>query len=46
MIDYKQELYDKTTLENCLDYFYFDQHRDELLNILPVDEFYNKFKCK
>ena len=42
----KQELYDKTTLENCLDYFYFDQHRDELLNILPVDEFYNKFKCK
>jgi len=42
----KQELYNKITLENCLDYFYFDQHRDELLNILSIDEFYNKFKQK
>jgi hypothetical protein len=40
----KQELYNKTTLEECLDYFYFDQHREELLNLISVDEFYKLYK--
>jgi hypothetical protein len=39
-----QELYNKTILEECLDYFYFDQHREELLNLISVDEFYKLYK--
>jgi len=40
----KQKVYDKAPLEQCLDYHYFDNNREELLNILSVEEFYNKFK--
>jgi len=40
----KQELYKKTNLEECLTYNYMDNNREDLLNIISVDEFYNKFK--
>ena len=40
----KQELYNKTTLEKCLVYDYFDNNREELLNMISVDEFYKKYK--
>jgi hypothetical protein len=40
----KQKLYDKVSLEQSLDYFYFDKNRDELLNIISVEEFYKKYK--
>jgi hypothetical protein len=39
-----QEIYSKDNLEKCLDYFYMNDHREELLNIISVDEFYKKFK--
>jgi hypothetical protein len=39
----KQKTYDKAPLEKCLDYHYLDQNREELLNIISVEEFYNKF---
>ena len=39
-----QELYNKAPLEQCLDYHYFDSDREELLNIISVEEFYQKFK--
>lgn len=39
-----QELYNKVSLEQCLDYHYFDVNREELLNIISVEEFYQKFK--
>lgn len=39
----EQKIYDKAPLEKCLDYHYFDQNREELLNIISVEEFYNKF---
>jgi hypothetical protein len=40
----KQELYNKVLLEHALNYSYFDKHREELLNIISVNEFYNKYK--
>ena len=40
----QQETYNKTTLDQCLNYHYFDNNREELLNIISVEEFYNKFK--
>jgi hypothetical protein len=40
----KQELYTKESLDKCLDYNYFDNNREELLNIISVDEFYKKYK--
>lgn len=42
----KQELYNKVTLNECLVYDYLDNNREELLNIISVEEFYNKFKIK
>ena len=39
-----QELYTGSSLEKCLTYEYFDTHRDELMNIISVEEFYSKFK--
>lgn len=39
-----QEIYSKDNLEKCLDYFYMNDNREELLNIISVDEFYKKFK--
>lgn len=39
-----QELYNKESLEKCLDYDYFDNHREELLNIISVEEFYTQYK--
>ena len=38
-----QELYTKATLEECLDYKYFDANRDELMNIISVENFYKKY---
>jgi len=40
----KQKLYDKVSLEQSLNYFYFDKNREELLNIISVDEFYKQYK--
>jgi len=40
----KQELYNKASLEECLDYHYFDKNREELLNIVSVDEFYQLYR--
>lgn len=39
----KQEIYDKVPYMDCLNYNYFDKHREELLNIISVDEFYKKY---
>jgi hypothetical protein len=39
----KQSLYDKTSLEECLIWEYFDKHRVELNNLITVEDFYNKF---
>ena len=39
-----QELYSKNTLLECLDYFYFDKHRDELLNLISTEEFFELYK--
>jgi hypothetical protein len=39
-------IYTKTTLEECLEWSYFDSNRDELLNIISVSEFFNKFENK
>ena len=41
-----QDTYNKTNLHECLQWNYFDLNRDELLNIISVDEFYNRFKKK
>jgi len=38
----RQVCYDKTPLQNC-DYEYFDQHREELLNIISIEEFYQNY---
>lgn len=34
-----QRVYDQASLEDCLTYEYFDQNRDELMNIITVDDF-------
>jgi hypothetical protein len=39
----KQELYSKSPLEECLTYEYLDNNREELLNIISVDNFYKKY---
>jgi hypothetical protein len=39
----QQEIYDKVSLEECLEWSYFDSHREELLNIIPVDNFYKTY---
>ena len=39
-----QDVYKKSSLEECLQWNYFDLNRDELLNIISVDEFYKKYK--
>ena len=39
----KQDLYIKAPLDECLTYSYFDQNRDEMTNIISVDEFYKKY---
>ena len=38
-----QEIYDKANLSDCLEWKYFEKNREELLNIISVDEFYEKF---
>jgi hypothetical protein len=40
----KQDLFIKDPLEKCLDYFYFDQNREDLLNIISVEEFYKIYQ--
>ena len=39
----KQSLYKKTSLDNCLTYEYLDENRDDLLNIISVEDFYLKY---
>ena len=39
----KQDLYKKNPLEKCLTWDYFDNNRNELLNLITVDEFYKKY---
>jgi hypothetical protein len=39
----QQEIYDKVSLEKCLEWSYFDSHREELLNIISVDNFYKTY---
>jgi len=38
-----QNIYNKDSLEKCLDYYYFDAHREELMNIISIDEFHKLF---
>lgn len=38
------EIYTKASLEECLEWNYFDKNRDEVLNIISVDEFYKMYK--
>lgn len=40
------DIYRKSSLEECLNWNYFDLNRDELLNIISPDEFFQKFKKK
>lgn len=40
----EQEIYTKASLEECLEWNYFDLNRDEILNIISVDEFYKMYK--
>jgi hypothetical protein len=42
----EQEIYTKASLEECLEWNYFDKNRDELLNIILVDEFYKMYENK
>jgi hypothetical protein len=42
----KQEIYTKASLEECLEWNYFDKNRDEVLNIISVDEFYKMYENK
>ena len=39
-----QKIYDKENLDIVLDYNYFDQNREEILNIISVEDFYLKYK--
>lgn len=39
----RQEIYSRDTIKDCLDWEYFDENRDELLNIISVEEFYKKY---
>jgi hypothetical protein len=38
-----QKLYTKAPLEECLTYKHFDVNRDELMNLISVEEFYKKY---
>ena len=37
-----QYLYNEESLENCLNWEYFDKNREELLNLISVDRFYKR----
>jgi hypothetical protein len=39
----KQDIYTKTDLNTCLTWEYFDINRNELSNLITVEQFYNKF---
>lgn len=39
-----QNLYDKVGIEQLLDYHYFDNNREEILNIISVEDFYVRYK--
>lgn len=41
-----QNTYKKSSLEECLQWNYFNINRDELLNIISVEDFYKKYKNK
>ena len=41
-----QKLYDKASIHECLTWEYFDKNRDELVNIISVEEFFEKYKKK
>jgi hypothetical protein len=38
-----QIIYNKTSLEQCLTWEYFDKHRNELNNLITIEDFYNKY---
>ena len=40
------DIYTKASLEECLEWNYFDKNRDEVLNIISVDEFYKMYENK
>lgn len=40
----KSNIYTKSSLSRCLQWEYFDVNRDELLNIISVDDFLKKYK--
>ena len=39
-----QNLYDKENLDKVLDYYYLDQNREEILNLISIEDFYIKYK--
>jgi len=39
----EQEIYSKSSLDKCLTYEFFDSNREDLLNIISVDEFYKQY---
>lgn len=41
-----QDVYNKENIQECLKWEYFDKNREELLNIISVDQFYKKLKRK
>jgi hypothetical protein len=41
-----QQTYNKTPLNQCLEWNYFNDNREELLNIISVDDFYKKYELK
>jgi hypothetical protein len=41
-----QNTYNKETLDNILHYYYFDKNREEILNIISIEDFYLKYKNK
>jgi hypothetical protein len=41
-----QKIYNKSSLETCLTWEYFDENREELLNLISVDDFFLKYEDK
>jgi len=38
----KQKVWDKESVEKCIEYSYLDKHRNDLLNLISVGEFHGK----
>ena len=41
-----QTTYKKEPIENCLEWNYFEKNREELLNMISVEEFYRKYQLE